>query len=110
MFSTGSPLPNENPRTSCNPFKDRVQDYDEAWNWLGRRVTEYDWQYRLKICSKCPLETQQKLKCFRVNNFKTINGIQVQETHCIKLQKARAKKLRNHIKHVFAMDPFLKRS
>ena len=21
---------------SCNPLKERIQDYDESWDWLGR--------------------------------------------------------------------------
>jgi len=108
LFNAGSQTPNENSRTSCNPLKDRIQDYDEAWNWLGRRVTEYNWKYRVKVCSKCPLETQQKLGCHKVDNFRIISGKKIQETHCIKLQKARANRLRNHIKHVVAMNPLLK--
>lgn len=105
-----TPIPEDGKeRVSFDPFKERLQDYDEAWNWLGRLVTQYNWQYRKKICSKCPLTTQQKLKCHKVNNFKIIDGVKIQETHCSKLQKARANKLRNHVKHVFAMNPFLKR-
>lgn len=94
--------------TSFNPFKERMQDYDEAWQWLTRHVIQYDWNYRKKICTKCSLETQEKLKCFKVNNFKIIDGVKIQKTYCSKLKKARANKFRNHIKHVFAMNPFLK--
>lgn len=93
---------------SCNPLKERIQDYDESWNWLGRRAIAYNWEYRQKICSKCSLETQKKLNCYKVNNFRIINGTKIQETHCSKLEKARASKLRNHIKHVFKLDPFSK--
>ena len=54
------------------------------------------------------LETQKKLECYKVDNYRTIKGIKIQETHCSKLEKARANKLRNHVKHVFALDPFTK--
>ncbi len=108
MEGTTSPAPFGNFSTSCNPLEQKIQDYDEAWNWLGRRAIEYNWQYRKKICSKCPLETQKKLQCVKFDNYKIIEGVKIQETHCSKLQKARANKLRNHIKHVFALDPFAK--
>jgi len=102
------PKQKDDPITSFDPFEERMQDYDEAWQWLTSHVIQYDWNYRKKICTKCPLETQEKLKCFKVNNFKIIDGVKIQKTYCSKLKKARAKKFRNHIKHVFAMSPFLK--
>lgn len=55
---------------------------------------------------KCPLEQQKKRNCFRVDNFKTINGKVIQETHCKWLENARYRKLRNHVKAVFNMNPF----
>jgi len=88
-------------------LKDKIQDYDEVWNWLGRHAIEYNWQYRKKICTKCPLKTQKKLNCLRVDNYRIIDGIEIQETHCSKLEKARANKLRNHVKHVLAINPFV---
>jgi hypothetical protein len=104
-FSSSS----RNPFTiSCNPLKEKIQDYDESWNWLGRKAIEYNWEYRKKICSKCSLETKKKLECYKVDNFQIIEGVKIQETHCSKLEKARANKLRNHVKHVFALDPFSK--
>jgi hypothetical protein len=108
LFDTGSHIPNENSRTTCNPFKDRVQDHDEAWNWLGRHAIEYNWQYRKKICLKCSLETQNILNCMRFDNYQVIDGVKIQETHCSKLENARAKKLRNHVKHVLALNPLTK--
>lgn len=108
MRDIGSSTHDEGLRTSCNPLQDRIQDYDEAWNWLGRRVKEYNWEYRARVCTKCPLEIQQKLRCHKVDNFEVINGQKIQETHCIKLRRARANRLRNHIRHVFKMNPFLK--
>lgn len=103
MNDIGSPS-----RLVCNPLNERIQDYDEAWDWLGKKAIEYDWQYRQQICSKCPIETQKKLDCFKVDNFKIIDGIEIQETHCSKLEKARANKFRIHVKAVFALDPFAK--
>ena len=99
---------NSNLSISCNPLKERIQDYDESWNWLGRKAIEYNCGYRKKICLKCSLETQKKLECYKVNNYKIIDGVKIQETHCSKLEKSRANKLRNHVKHVFALDPFTK--
>ena len=96
--------------TTLDPLKERIKDYDEAWKWLTQHVTEYDWEYRKKICLKCPISTQEKLCCFKSNTFRTIDGLKIQKTYCSKLKKARANKFRNHIKHVSAMNPFLKTS
>lgn len=109
MNGEGSSSPNTNLSKVCNSFQDRVQDYDEVWNWLGRQAIEYNWQYRKKICTKCTLETQKKLNCYRVDNYRIIDGTKIQETHCSKLEKARTNKFHNHIKHVFKLDPFTKR-
>lgn len=92
--------------TQCNPMKDRMQDMHEAWNWLGRITIAYDWKYRKKICAKCPLETQKRLECYRVDNFEMVDGERIQETHCSKLERARENRLRNHVNHVFEMSPF----
>jgi len=102
------PKQKEDTITSIDPFAERMKDYDEAWQWITHHVIQYDWNYRKNICTKCPLETQKKLKCFKVNDFKIIDDVKIQKTYCSKLKKARAKKFRNHIKHVFAMSPFLK--
>lgn len=87
-------------------LKDKIQDYDEAWNTLGRMAINFNWNYRQRVCLKCPLEQQQKRKCFRVDNYRTINDKVIQETHCDWLQRARANKLRKHVKAVFNMNPF----
>jgi len=108
MFDPVIPKQKDNAIFSFDSFEERMKDYDEAWQWLTRHVIQYDWNYRKKICTKCPLETQEKLKCFKVNNFKIIDGVKIQKTYCSKLKKARAKKFKNHIKHVLAMNPFLK--
>ena len=91
-----------------DPFKERIQDQNEAWEWLTYHVIQYDWEYRKKICTKCELETQEKLKCQKINNFKIMDGVKIQKTYCSKLKKARSNKFKNHIKHVFNMNPLLK--
>lgn len=102
------PIQKDDTIAPFDPFEERMQDYNEAWKWLTSHVIEYDWSYRKKICTKCSLETQEKLKCFKADNFKIIDGVKIQKTYCSKLKRARANKFRNHIKHVFAMSPFLK--
>ena len=92
-----------------DPFKERIKDYDEAWEWLTYHVIQYDWEYRMKICTKCTLETQEKLKCQKINDFRVIDNMKIQKTYCSKMKKARSNKFRNHIKHVFAMNPLLKK-
>lgn len=104
------PLQKDTSALTFDPFEERIRDYDEAWKWLTYHVIQYDWSYRKKICSKCTLETQEKLKCFKVDTFKIIDSVKIQKTYCSKLKKARANKFRNHIKHVFTMSPFLKTS
>lgn len=103
------PIPeNYNLVTSCNTINERIQDYDEVWNWLGHIAIEYNWKYRKKICSVCPLETRQKLHCQKIENYRIVDSVKIQETHCSKLEKSRANKLRNHVRHVLALDPFTK--
>ena len=96
-----------NPALQSDPFSQRLQDYDEIWEWLTYHTIQYDWKYRRKICTKCPLETQQKLKCYKANEFKIIDGMKIQKTYCSKLKKARSNKFRNHIHHVLNMNPLL---
>ena len=75
---------------------------DNKFHGLKDELLDYDWKYRKKICVKCPLETQKKLQCFRVNNFK--DGIQ--ETHCSKMDKARVQKFRGRINNLLDMAHF----
>lgn len=56
-------------------------------------LREYNWKYRKKICTKCPVEKQKKLKCIKVNNFRD----SIQETYCKKMTKARSQKFRKMI-------------
>lgn len=64
-------------------------------------MRKYNWEYRKKICNKCSVETQKKLNCRKVNNFK--NG--VQETWCEKLLNARTQKFRKEIKSFWEKYP-----
>ena len=91
-----------------NPLLERIQDHDEAWEWLTYHIIQYDWDYRKRICTKCTLETQEKLKCQKINDFRVVDGIKIQKTYCSKLKKSRSSKFKNHIKHVFTMNPLLK--
>ena len=68
-------------------------DWLEEGTHIQKLLREYNWNYREKICTKCPLEIQKKLKCIKVNNFQ--NGIQ--ETYCKKMTKARSGKFRKII-------------
>lgn len=79
---------------------------NNKWHELSEEVLDYNWKYRLKICSKCPLKTQQKLRCYKINNFKIIKNIRIQETHCSKMEKARANKFRNKMKILFDITDF----
>ena len=73
----------------------------EQWHHEGSGLQEelraYDWQYRKKICVKCPLEQQKKRKCFRPDSFKVIQGVKIQETHCAWIDKARVRKYKSKI-------------
>lgn len=57
-----------------------------------QEIIDYNWEYRRKICTRCT--RQEELSCFKVNNF--IGGIQ--ETHCIKLIKARTSFFKNRLR------------
>ena len=106
---TDAPPPLHLDNSKFNVFKERMQDWDESWQWIGRHMIKYDWNYRKKICTKCPLETKKKWKCYTSpNSSKIIDGVKIQKTYCKKLKNARANKFRNHIKHALALNPFLK--
>lgn len=86
----------------------------DSWFGVGGVLKEemlaYNWQYRLKICSKCPIDTQKRLECKRFDNFRTIKGYRIQETHCKKLIKARSAKFRSRIESFLRLSPFGQRS
>lgn len=79
----------------------RIIDWHEEGEHVKKLLLGYDWEYRKKICTKCPLETKQKLRCFSVNNFK--DGIQ--ETHCKKMHRARTQKYRKTIMNFINFHP-----
>ena len=68
----------------------------QQWNEKGQDLKEilldYNWQYRKKICTKCPLSEQKRRQCFRVDNYRIIQGEKIQETHCKWMNKARVAK------------------
>ena len=108
LDSTSPKVTNDIPNVTFNPFKERMNDFDEVCDLLHEKIINYNWEYRKKICSKCPLDTQHKLKCQKINNFRIIDNKKIQETHCSKLMKAREQKFKNHMKMVFALNPLLK--
>jgi len=76
---------------------------DNAFQVLGDESIEYNWKYRQKICVKCPIETQKKLECYKVDNYRIVSGVEIQETHCSKLERARANKFRSRVKSVWRL-------
>ena len=77
----------------------------QAWHTQGTSLKEamidFNWEYRQKVCSKCPLEMQQKLHCMKFPNYK--DGIQ--ETHCKKLIQARTRKFKKNIEGFLESHP-----
>ena len=71
--------------------------WHEEGTGLQEELRSYDWHYRLKICSKCSTEQQKLRRCFKVNSFRTIKGMRIQETHCNWMTKARSRKFRSKI-------------
>lgn len=76
---------------------------DNSWSVLGEEVIEYNWKYRSKICSKCPLSEQKRRSCVRFDNYRMIKGVEIQESHCNKLENARANKFRNRMKSLLRL-------
>lgn len=71
----------------------QITSWQKKSRELKDEMLDYNWEYRKKVCAKCPIETQIRLNCHKIDNFK--NGIQ--ETHCKKLIRARTKKFRKKI-------------
>ena len=69
--------------------------------FIQKLLREYNWNYRKKICSKCTVDTQRKLKCIQVDNSR--DGIQ--ETYCKKMTKARSQKFRKTILNYMEFHP-----
>jgi len=78
-----------------------IQGWHKQGSSLKEAMIAYNWEYRKKICSKCPLETQQKLNCMRFPNYK--EGIQ--ETHCKKLIQARTREFKKNIEGFLESHP-----
>jgi len=76
---------------------------DNRWEQLTFDVINYDWKYRRKICTKCPLE-YQKEHCFKSSEFRYIDGMLVQKTYCKKQKLARANKFRSSIKSIMRLS------
>ena len=79
---------------------------DNAFQVLGDESIEYNWKYRQRICVKCPIETQKKLECHKVDNYRIVSGVEIQETHCSKLEKARVQKFRGRMNNLLNMASF----
>ena len=86
---------------SENNFHNRYLDWQEEGNHIQKIIREYNWNYRKKICSRCSIENQRKLKCIKVDNFRW--GIQ--ETYCKKMTKARSQKLKKIILKYIDFNP-----
>lgn len=84
----------------------QIADWHEEGFNIQKAFTEYNWEYRNKVCTKCTEEEKVKYQCFKVNNF--VNGIQ--ETHCRKLVRARTKKLGKKIEEFILLHPLYDRS
>jgi len=82
---------------SNNP---QILQVDE-WRKQGWSIVDnmeiYEWNYRKKICSKCPKKKQRELNCFKVENFVD----DIQETYCDKLENARTQKFSKAIDEFF---------
>lgn len=72
--------------------QERVEKWSSDAQDLKDALIHYDWQYRKKICIKCPLSEQKRRNCFRVDNYRFMRGVKVQETHCKWMDKARVRK------------------
>jgi len=84
-----------------NTYDNRYLDWQEEGIHIQKLLREYNWNYRKKICSKCPVDTQRKLKCIQVDNSR--DGIQ--ETYCKKMTKARSQKFRKTILNYMEFHP-----
>ncbi len=78
-----------------------IQSWHKQGISLKEEMIDFNWEYRNKICSKCPIEMQQKLQCMKFPNFK--DGIQ--ETHCKKLIQARTRKFKKNIEGFLESHP-----
>ena len=73
----------------------------EQWHNTGEGLQEeleiYNWEYRFKICSKCPIKIQHERGCIKGVKHRTIRGKTLRDTYCNWLVKARTKKFKDKI-------------
>ena len=90
---------------SRKQFLDRVIDWQEEGHHVKKILTEYDQQYREKICSTCTERQQQKRNCLKLDMY-TSNGIQLK--HCNHMDRARVKMHKNLIENHIHLHPAFK--
>ncbi|QUC64406.1 hypothetical protein NsoK4_08250 [Nitrosopumilus sp. K4] len=86
---------------STNNFHNRLLDWQEEGTHIQKLLRDYNWEYRKKICSKCPVSKQKELNCLKIDNFKE----DIQETYCKKMTKARSKKFKKIILRYMDFHP-----
>lgn len=80
----------------------KISNWQDKGLVIRDEMKKYNWEYRKKICTKCPREIQRKLNCRKVNNFKD----EIQETWCEKILNARTQKFRKEIEKFWTMHPY----
>lgn len=81
---------------------------DNAFFVLQDELIEYDWNYRVKICSNCDLLQKTQRKCFipKEGKIKIMKGDVIHETHCDHMQRARTNKFRGRIDNLLNLAMF----
>ena len=85
-------------------FLERIVDWHEEGNHIVKILTEYDQNYRKKICSKCTEEQQKKRNCLKLDMY-TSEGIQLK--HCSHMNNARVRKHKQLIRKHMQLHPSL---
>ncbi len=80
----------------------KISNWQDQGLVIRDEMKKYNWEYRKKICVKCSIETQKKLNCRKINNFK--DGIQ--ETWCEKILNARTQKFKKDIEKFWLVHPY----
>ena len=86
-------------------FLERVVDWHEEGYHIKNVLTEYDQNYRNKICSTCTEVQQQKRNCLKLDMY-TSEGIQLR--HCSHMDKARVRKHKKTIQKHIQLHPSFK--
>jgi len=92
------------PSITRQHFLERIIDWQEEGNHIQKLLHDYDNQYRTKICSKCPIEEQQKRNCIKIDMY-TSKGIQI--TSCSHMDKSRTRKYSKTIRNFMKLNPAL---